>query len=114
MTERNTPSPPPENTPGGSPIDLDQLAIALRYNEAQDPAPRVVATGRGHIAEQILNIAFAEGVKVRKDADLAQLLSVLEVDSLIPLEAYTAVAEILAYVYRANAGASRRSPPPEG
>jgi flagellar biosynthesis protein len=63
-------------------------------------APRVVASGRGALAEQILQIAFDRGVKVRNDADLAEILATLEVESEIPLEALAAVAEILSYVYR--------------
>lgn len=47
-------------------------------------------------------LAFANGVKVREDADLAELLSAVDLESEIPLEAFTAVAEILSYVYRAN------------
>ncbi len=50
----------------------------------------------------ILAPAFANGVKVREDADLAEILAAVEVDTEIPLEAFTAVAEILAYVYRSN------------
>ena len=79
-----------------------QIAIALQYEPGRESAPRVVATGRGAVAEQILAIAFANGVKVRQDADLAEILSVLEVDSIIPVEVLATVAEILAYVYRAN------------
>lgn len=80
----------------------EALAVALRYIQETDQAPRVVAGGRGSIAEQILQIAFANGVKVREDADLAELLSAIDIDSEIPLEAFSAIAEILAYVYRAN------------
>ena len=80
-----------------------QRAVALEYERGKDDAPRITATGRGHVAEQILNIAFANGVKVREDAALTEILEALEVDSLIPLEAYAAVAEILSYVYRATA-----------
>jgi len=71
-----------------------------------------VATGKGAIAEQILQLAFAHGVKVRKDEDLIEVLAKLDVDSVIPLEAFAAVAEILAYVYRANAmyGHMKQSP----
>jgi flagellar biosynthesis protein len=61
-----------------------------------------LAGGRGAIAEQILNIAFAQGVRVREDADLAQLLAAVDIDSEIPVEAFAAVAEILVYVWRAN------------
>lgn len=78
-------------------------AVAAALAESEDgKAPRVVASGRGTIAEQILALAFANGVKVREDADLAELLSAVELDSEIPLEAFTAVAEILGYLYRAN------------
>lgn len=78
------------------------IAVALRYEPDGKFAPRVVASGKGEIAEQILNLAFAAGVKVREDADLAQLLGAVDIDSEIPVEAFVAVAEILAYVYRAN------------
>jgi len=62
----------------------------------------VLASGRGAIADQILAIAFAQGVRVREDADLAEVLAAVDVDSEIPVEALVAVAEILSYVYRAN------------
>ncbi|MBI5164673.1 MAG: EscU/YscU/HrcU family type III secretion system export apparatus switch protein [Magnetospirillum sp.] len=78
------------------------VAVALSYRPELGDAPRVVATGKGFIAEQILELAFAHGVKVRSDPDLAQVLAAVEVDTVIPVEAFVAVAEILAYVYRAN------------
>ena len=79
-----------------------QVAVALQYDPDQADAPRVTASGKGQLAEQILNLAFANGVKVRTDPDLAQVLAAVEVDTVIPIEAFAAVAEILAYVYRAN------------
>ena len=82
------------------------IAIALDYkrNGRVDPkaGPRVAATGKGAVAEQILQIAFERGIPVREDADLAQILSTLEVDSVIPVDALAAVAEILSYLYRLN------------
>jgi len=83
------------------------LAVALDYKRPDgtiDPkrGPRVSATGRGAVAEQILAIAFAKGIPVREDPDLAQILSTLDVDSVIPVEALSAVAEILSYLYRLN------------
>ena len=78
------------------------LAIALDYDPAGSPAPKVVAKGADWLAEQIIAIAEANGIEVKEDADLAQLLSNVDVDSEIPLEAFTAVAEILSYVYRLN------------
>ena len=78
------------------------VAVALGYDAEVDQAPRVLAGGHGSIAEQILEIAFANGMKVREDADLAELLSSIDLESEIPTEAFAAVAEILIYVYRAN------------
>ena len=66
-------------------------------------APRVVASGRGEVAEQILQIAFERGVKVRSDSDLAEILAAVEVESEIPLAALAGVAEILRYLYRTDA-----------
>ncbi len=86
-----------------------QKAVALGYDRKTDEAPRVLASGKGALAEQILQIAFDRGIKVREDAALVDILSMIEVDSLIPLEAFAAVAEILAYVYQANAGAKQRA-----
>ena len=79
-----------------------QVAVALADDAARPGMPTVVASGRGAVAEQILQMAFAHGVKVRTDPDLAEVLAAVEVDTVIPVEAFVAVAEILAYVYRAN------------
>ncbi|MGH7124679.1 MAG: EscU/YscU/HrcU family type III secretion system export apparatus switch protein [Stellaceae bacterium] len=96
MTTRN---PPPQKP---------AVAVALRYNRAEADAPQVVASGRGATAERILQLAFEHGVKVREDADLAELLAAVEVGNQIPIAAFAAVAEILVYIYRAN----RTQPPP--
>ena len=90
----------------GEPRPRTPIAIALDYKTdgRLDPkaGPRVAATGKGAVAEQILQIAFERGIPVREDADLAQILSTLEVDSVIPVDALAAVAEILSYLYRLN------------
>jgi flagellar biosynthesis protein len=91
-SDSNLKPPPPEER---------AISVALK-EDTKGRAPRVIAAGRGTVAEQILALAFANGVKVREDADLAELLSAVDLDSEIPLEAFTAVAEILSYVYRAN------------
>jgi flagellar biosynthesis protein len=83
------------------------LAVALSYKDSDGKAnarqaPRVTATGRGPVAEQIVAIAFAKGVPVREDADLAQILATVDVDAEIPIDALSAVAEILSYLYRLN------------
>lgn len=82
-------------------------AVAIADAKIDKDGPtraRVVASGQGAVAEQILQIAWANNIKVREDADLVEVLSAIDVDSDIPIEAFAAVAEILSYVYRANAG----------
>ena len=79
-----------------------QKAVALSYALGEDEAPRVVARGRGEVAEKIVSLALAHGVKVREDGDLVEILETIELDETIPLEALAAVAEILAHVYMAN------------
>jgi flagellar biosynthesis protein len=80
------------------------VAVALQSDKSKpDSLPKIIASGRGKLAEQILELAFAKGVKVREDADLAELLATLDLDTPIPSEAIIAVAEILARVYEANA-----------
>lgn len=93
-----------EQAPDAAPVPAParQVAVALHYDPDQGDAPRVTASGRGALAEQILQLAFANGVKVRTDPDLAQVLAAVEVDTIIPVEAFAAVAEILAYVYQVN------------
>ena len=63
---------------------------------------RIVASGYGSIARQIIEIAAQHGVEIREDADLAEVLAVLETDSPVPPEVMTIIAELLGYVYRAN------------
>ncbi|KAA0597324.1 flagellar protein FhlB [Azospirillum lipoferum] len=98
------PAPPPAGSPAGKrpPAARRPVAVALKYALGTETLPRIVATGKGTVAEQILELAFANGVKVREDADLVEILSAIEVDSDIPVEAIAAVAEVLAHVYRAN------------
>lgn len=77
-------------------------AVALTDKTAQNALPQITAAGRGKIAEQILQLAFANGIKVREDSALAEMLAALELDSPVPNEALVAVAEIMSYIYRAN------------
>lgn len=77
-------------------------AVALAYDLERDQAPKVAASGKGSMAEQILKIAQEHGIHIHKDENLVEILSALEVDSFIPLEAYMAVAEILNYLYKSK------------
>lgn len=72
-------------------------AIALEYNPNED-APRVVASGRGLLAEKIIEKAKEADVPVHRDDKLADTLSRLEIGDMIPPELYEVVAEILIFV----------------
>jgi flagellar biosynthesis protein len=100
MTENEEPSSPYSPLKSGR----RAAAVAIKGEESDaDSLPKIIASGRGKLAEQILELALARGVKVREDADLAELLVKLDLDTPIPGEAIVAVAEILAKVYEANA-----------
>lgn len=77
-------------------------AVALRYDPTRDKAPKVVAKGKGRMADQILALARKNDVPVREDPTLVSVLSRLKVDQEIPPEVYRAVAAILAFLQRVN------------
>ena len=79
-----------------------QLAAALRYKPDQDAAPRLVARGAGFLARQIVDLAKKHGVPIREDSDLVKVLVRLDLGREIPPEVYVAVAEIIAFIYRAE------------
>ncbi len=103
--------PPSARRRGGGGSQPD-LAVALDYEPEGETAPRVVAKGKGEIAKKIIEIARANGIPVRKDADLAGLLVSVELGNEIPVEAFAAVAEVLAYIYRANGRMPPANPDP--
>ena len=75
-------------------------AGALRYDPASDTAPKLVAKGKGVVADRILETARRHGIPVQEDASLAQTLVALELFREIPPHLYFAVAEVLAFLYR--------------
>jgi flagellar biosynthesis protein len=80
-------------------------AAALRYRPEspfQDVAPRLVAKGKGLLAERILELARQNGVSISQDPDLLNALEPLDLNRLIPPELFQAVAILLAALYRAN------------
>jgi len=83
--------------------DPRQLAIALAYRSGQT-APRVVAKGRGIIAEAIIERAKEAGVYVHESPELVSLLMQVDIDQHIPPELYRAIAELLAWIYRLEHG----------
>lgn len=92
-----------DETPGQKINKPKQAVAAAILNDPNtSDLPQIMAAGRGKWAEQILEIAYANGLKVREDPALAEILANIELDSPIPTEAIMAVAEILAYVYEAE------------
>lgn len=75
------------------------LAVALKYAPG-DRAPKVVAKGRGLIADEIIARAKEHGVYVHESPELVTLLSQVDIDADIPPALYIAVAELLAWLYR--------------
>lgn len=85
--------------------DKRKSAIALAY-QARDAAPKVVAKGRGLIAQAIIQRAKEHGVYVHESEDLVGMLMQVELDQNIPPQLYLAVAELLAWLYRLERGES--------
>lgn len=79
------------------------LAVALNYEKGSREAPRVVAKGRGLVAERIVTLAEENGVVIEANPVLAEALSGVELDDTIPLELYEAVAVVIGYVLRTGA-----------
>ena len=77
-------------------------AAALRYDAPTDRAPRIVAKGEGALAEQILQRACESGVPIHESRELVAALMQFDLDQHIPPALYVAVAEVLAWVYRAE------------
>lgn len=76
-----------------------QKAVALSYDQKADLAPKIIAQGKGEIAKKIIAIAKARDIPIKQDQDIAELLSLLDLGSFIPIEAYDSLAEIMTYVY---------------
>lgn len=76
---------------------MNKKAVALKYDEQKNIAPVIVATGAGHLAEKIIEVANENKVPVYEDNSLASVLSRLELGSNIPMELYEAVVDI--YVF---------------
>jgi len=72
-------------------------AVALGYDEENDPAPRLLATGKGCIAQEIIDRAIEHSIPIVQDTALVTVLGKLEAGDYIPRDLYVAVAEILVF-----------------
>jgi flagellar biosynthesis protein len=79
-----------------------EKAVAIKYRAEENRSPRVVAKGEGLVAQAIKALAAQRGVPIKRDDDLVELLAQVEIDREIPAELYAAVAEVLAWIYKAN------------
>lgn len=77
--------------------DKKKSAVALQYNKGDD-APKIIATGKGVLADKILEKAKEADVPVYEDEKLAGSLANLEIGDMIPPELYGVVAEVLVFV----------------
>lgn len=79
----------------------NKTAVALKY-EPEDKAPKVIAKGKGLLADLILELAKKHNIPIKKDSKLVQELYKIELNHPIPPELYKAVAAVLAWAYSLN------------
>lgn len=79
---------------------MKSKAVALKYDKETSSAPKVTAKGEGVSAENIIKIANENDIPIKKDEDLVELLSNIELDREVPPEMYKAIAEVFSYIYK--------------
>ena len=77
-----------------------QKTVALKYDREKSGAPKVVASGKGEVANNIIKLAQEHDIFINKDADLVELLSKIELNKEIPPMLYKAVAEVFSFIYK--------------
>jgi flagellar biosynthesis protein len=78
----------------------EKIAVALKYKKEENNAPKVVAKGKGEVANNIILEAKKSGVAIKEDKELAEILFSIEIEKEIPPALYEVVAKILAFVYK--------------
>lgn len=84
-----------------------KTAVALGYNPAIQDAPKVIAKGKGLVAQQIIEKAMNNDIPIQEDPSLVEVLSQLELNERIPEELYQAVAEVFSFIYRLDQQAGK-------
>jgi len=79
---------------------MKEKAVALKYDAQKNTAPELVAKGEGESAKNIIKIATQHGVPIKKDEDLVEILSKVELNQEVPAEMYKAVAEVFSFIYK--------------
>lgn len=83
-------------------------AAAIKYDVKKDKAPKIIASGKAHVAEEILKLAEENEIPFYEDKTLSDILSKLSFDQEIPGEVYNIVAEVLAFVYQLDKLAKKK------
>lgn len=81
-------------------LDTNQKAVALKYDKSKSNAPKVIGKGKGEIASNIIKLAKEYDIPIKKDEDLVELLSKVDIDKEIPPNLYKAVAEVFSFLYK--------------
>lgn len=79
---------------------LERKVAALRYRHGTDIAPKLIAKGKGYVADQIVALAKANDIPIHEDRNMVEILSAIELYEQIPPQLYKAVAEVLAFIYQ--------------
>jgi flagellar biosynthesis protein len=91
-----------ERTPAKDAAAPDIEVAALRYDSENEHAPKMIARGRGHAAQKILELAAEHDIPVTKDPTLVSILGALDVGAEIPPDLYGVIAEVLAWAYHSD------------
>ena len=75
-------------------------AVALGYNKERDNAPKILASGKGELAKNIIQAAKEHNIPIKEDKDLVEILSKIDINQEIPPNLYKAVAEVFSFLYR--------------
>jgi flagellar biosynthesis protein len=98
-----------EERPEASPSS-QKAAVAIGSGGAASNVPKVLASGKGDMAQKLLDYAESQGMAIEKNSDLAQVLINLDLGDSVPEEVFMAVAEILYYIYEVNDSLKSESP----
>ncbi len=77
-------------------------AVVLSYEQNMDDAPKVTASGKGFIADEIIERAVEHNIPILEDPSLVELLGELDINKKIPEELFQVVSEVFAFIYRTD------------
>ncbi|MGM0508335.1 MAG: EscU/YscU/HrcU family type III secretion system export apparatus switch protein [Fusobacteriota bacterium] len=81
---------------------MKKKAVGIGYDKEKDNVPKVIAKGEGRLAEEIIKVAKENGIYIKEDRNLLEILYKLDISQEIPEELYEIIAEIFIYVYKAD------------